>query len=60
MTGTQALTMREIYLGLDDKAKGLHWSRDACWCEARHKGGEAGLAMTAPPWDKSRDGERAR
>jgi len=60
MTGIPMLTMREIYLGLDDKSKQRCWSYGDCWCNERHDGRVAGLNMTASPWDKTRDGERAR
>lgn len=60
MAGTPALTMREIYLGVDDKANDRHWSYAACWCEVRHTGKETGLTLVAPPWDQTRDGERVR
>ena len=56
--GIPALTVREARLGRQDKDNGRHWSYSRCWCGAPH-GGEAGVVFVAPPWDRSRDQERA-
>lgn len=58
VTGTPALTMREIRLEAADKGSGRHWSH-ACWCEVRHEGNDGGLTLVPPPWDVTRDGEKA-
>lgn len=59
MAGTPALTMREVRLGIADSKAGRHWSRGGCWCGTGHDGGNAALTVVAPPWDVTRDGERA-
>lgn len=56
MAGVPAMTMAEIRLGMQDKSTGRHWSR-GCWCQGAH---QDGTMVVPPPWDESRNGERAR
>lgn len=60
MTGIPPLTMSEIRLAARDKQEKRHWPGPWCWCEARHEDGEAGLALTAPPWSEKRHGGAVR
>lgn len=57
--GIPAMTMRQVRLEIADENQGRHWPHARCWCGAGHDGTEAGLAFTAPPWDVTRDEERA-
>lgn len=57
-TGIPVLTRRQARLAVLDKAGERHWLEGNCWCKAPH-GGEAGLTFVPPPWDESRNGERA-
>ena len=53
-------TARELCIGLRDKAEGRHWAWTGdCWCGEVHYTQQKGLALIAPPWDRSRDGEFA-
>lgn len=60
MTGTPAMTIREVRLGVRDKQEKRHWREGRCWCDAVHENGEAGLALVAPPWSEERHGGAVR